>query len=275
MLKFVGHPTIWPKEGCGAFPESPPDRGMRLKTDPRPLYIQAEEVLVELLNSGAYQPGQKLPPEPILARQMGIARHTLREAIRQLEREGRLLRRQGVGTFVRAARPLIRSGLEMLESLESLAAKQGMACTTRDIAIEEAPAPKTIATRLHLPEGTAVTTLTRIKTVNGEPVAYMYSAIPQEVATTAQLRAGFQDSIIDFLVAWRHPPLEYARAEIISTAAEADLSRLLNVDASTILLLIEETFYSDTDQPIGFSANYFVPGFFKFEVVRRIPSLRP
>ncbi|MDO9546652.1 MAG: winged helix-turn-helix domain-containing protein, partial [Pelolinea sp.] len=47
-------------------------------------------------------PGEKLPPEPELARQLGVSRSTLREAMRSFDAQGYLTRRQGAGTFVTA-----------------------------------------------------------------------------------------------------------------------------------------------------------------------------
>jgi DNA-binding GntR family transcriptional regulator len=87
--------------------------------DNRPLHVRAEEALVALLESGAYRPGDQLPPEPELAQRLGISRSTLREVMRTFEERGLIIRRQGVGTFVNHASPLIiDSGLETLESVE-------------------------------------------------------------------------------------------------------------------------------------------------------------
>ena len=44
--------------------------------------------------------GEKLPPEPKLARDMGVSRATLREAMRSFEAQGLIMRKQGAGTFV-------------------------------------------------------------------------------------------------------------------------------------------------------------------------------
>src|SRR5512143_3600172 len=64
--------------------------------------------------------GERLPSEPLLARQLGVSRATLREAMRAFEGQGLIRRKQGVGTFVVGHTQIIDSGLEVLESLETL-----------------------------------------------------------------------------------------------------------------------------------------------------------
>lgn len=63
----------------------------------------ADHVIDELLSqirNGSSLPGQRLPPEPELAKQLGVSRGTLREATIELSRMGYLDVRQGIGTFV-------------------------------------------------------------------------------------------------------------------------------------------------------------------------------
>ena len=65
--------------------------------------------------------GQRLPSEPDLAKQLGVSRATLREAMRAFETQGLIRRRQGSGTFVVGKVQALDSGLEVLESLETMA----------------------------------------------------------------------------------------------------------------------------------------------------------
>src|SRR5690606_33242842 len=67
--------------------------------------------------------GDKLPSEPKLAKILGVSRATLREAMRTFEGQGVIRRRQGVGTFVVGPIQVIETGLEVLESIETLAEK--------------------------------------------------------------------------------------------------------------------------------------------------------
>jgi DNA-binding FadR family transcriptional regulator len=63
------------------------------------------KALYEMIATGRYQRGQKLPPQEELARQLGVSRNTLREAVNQLSAMGLLSSQQGVGTVVQPPTP--------------------------------------------------------------------------------------------------------------------------------------------------------------------------
>lgn len=67
-----------------------------------PLGELAANQLRERLASGTWEIGERLPSEVELARQLGVGRSTVREAIRVLAHSGLLETRQGAGTFVLA-----------------------------------------------------------------------------------------------------------------------------------------------------------------------------
>ncbi|WP_062515942.1 GntR family transcriptional regulator [Demequina gelatinilytica] len=67
-----------------------------------PLHIQVEEQLLDDIDAGLWGPGDRLPAESELAARFGVNRLTVREAISSLRRVGRVVARQGAGTFVSA-----------------------------------------------------------------------------------------------------------------------------------------------------------------------------
>ncbi|MFC7808805.1 GntR family transcriptional regulator [Streptomyces olivaceus] len=71
----------------------------QLESVPEPKYWHLRTVLSEALDS-EFSVGEILPNERDLAARFGVARATLRQALEQLELEGRLQRRRGVGTTV-------------------------------------------------------------------------------------------------------------------------------------------------------------------------------
>lgn len=67
-----------------------------------PLVTQVSEQFRELVRSGQWPVGQKIPGEHELAGQLGVSRATVREALRGLSITGLLEARIGDGTYVRA-----------------------------------------------------------------------------------------------------------------------------------------------------------------------------
>jgi len=65
------------------------------------LYATLAQSLLHDIESGRYPVGSLLPTEAELVEQYGLSRHTVREAIRQLQKVGLVTRRKGVGTRVK------------------------------------------------------------------------------------------------------------------------------------------------------------------------------
>ncbi|MFG2072919.1 GntR family transcriptional regulator [Nonomuraea maritima] len=68
--------------------------------DPTPLWEQLAAIIRERIKAGDYQPRQALPSEAQLQQEHGVARGTVRRAMRALGEEGWTVTVQGRGTFV-------------------------------------------------------------------------------------------------------------------------------------------------------------------------------
>jgi GntR family transcriptional regulator len=65
-----------------------------------PVYLQLAAILREGIERGEYQPGRKLPSENRLLQEYGLARGTIRKAMRVLADEGLVEVVGGRGVFV-------------------------------------------------------------------------------------------------------------------------------------------------------------------------------
>lgn len=74
----------------------------------RRLYRQIADQIAALIERGEYKPGERLPPERDLAKQLGVSRPSVREALIALEVEGYVDVRIGSGVYVQGARPAAR-----------------------------------------------------------------------------------------------------------------------------------------------------------------------
>ncbi|MYT69541.1 MULTISPECIES: FCD domain-containing protein [unclassified Streptomyces] len=73
---------------------------------PSPLVEQAAERLRAQIADGTWPVGARLPGETTLAKDLGVGRSTVREALRALAGAGMVRPRQGAGVFVTATRPV-------------------------------------------------------------------------------------------------------------------------------------------------------------------------
>ena len=70
--------------------------------DPRPASQQIANVLRAAIRTGKFAPGDRLPSQLELADRYGVARETVKSALRVLRDERLIITRQGSGAFVRA-----------------------------------------------------------------------------------------------------------------------------------------------------------------------------
>ncbi|MEV4559550.1 GntR family transcriptional regulator [Kitasatospora sp. NPDC049285] len=113
-----------------------------------------------------FSTGQVLPNERELSARFGVARATLRQALDQLELEGRLVRRRGIGTLIAAPRvgvPVNGRDAGWPGAARSTAWRV-VDCTT-------APASAALARTLGVAEGEQVHTVRRLRIVQGVTVA--------------------------------------------------------------------------------------------------------
>ena len=243
---------------------------LRVRTDQRPLYAQASAALRKLVQGNGYAPGDRLPSEIELSHRLGISRPTLREALHQLEEEGAILRKHGVGTFVAESRPVIEAGLEILESVDRLAERSGLRTEMGDVVIEERLAVPRELKGLDLDVAAPVTAVMRVILADGQRIAHLTDIVPQAYLRQAELGTSFTGSVLDYLLARGWPALSHSRTELSTEAADGELARALRVPRGAPLLRFEAQLYTQDGPVADYSVSYFVPGHYRFHVVRRI-----
>src|ERR671924_342237 len=115
------------------------------------LRVSVRERLVRLIAGGRWRPGERLPSEPKLARDLGVSRATLRDALRSLEEDGFVTRAHGAGTFV-TFRPRLRNNLDVNFGVTDLIRSMGLRPGTRDLGAAEGPGTEEERERLKLAE---------------------------------------------------------------------------------------------------------------------------
>ncbi|OLN22738.1 GntR family transcriptional regulator [Domibacillus antri] len=239
---------------------------MSIKQDNRHLYLQVIDRLKKDIEEDIYQEKEKLPSEFELAKQLGVSRATLREALRILEEENVIIRRHGVGTFVHS-KPLFMSGIEQLISVTDMIVNAGMEPGTIFLSSHIQQATEEDARRLNCDPDGELMVIERVRTANGEPVVYCIDKIPAELFP-GQFDAGHK-SLFTLFDEQASDRISHAVADIEPFGWHEKVSPILQCDPETALLALKQLHYTETDVPVLYSVNFFRADKFSFHVLRR------
>lgn len=142
-----------------------------------PLYLQLKNQLLDDISAGVYTKGQRIPTENELAQTFSVSRITVRKALKELEQEGLLVRRQGKGTFV--ADHSLRRDILHNSSFTEICRSAGLTPGARTIkSVIEDATPSDVA-ELGIAPDSKVIALERIRYADGIPVAIEFSRLPE------------------------------------------------------------------------------------------------
>ncbi|MBO9128883.1 GntR family transcriptional regulator [Bacillus sp. 165] len=238
---------------------------MTIRSDSRHLYLRVIDRLKEDIKNGVYKEKQKLPSEFDLAKELGVSRATLREALRILEEENVVIRRHGVGTFVNA-KPLFSSGIEQLCSITEMISGVGKEPGTiffnsSLMSLTEEEKDKFNSNDLE------VMAIERVRTADGEPVVYCVDKVPRDVLS--DLSEYKEESLLNIINKKTNKRVTYAVAYIEPLGYHPKVSPILECDPETALLVLKQMHYDQNDEPILYSINYFRADKFSFHVLRK------
>ncbi|GIO26211.1 GntR family transcriptional regulator [Ornithinibacillus bavariensis] len=239
---------------------------MSIKVDSRHLYLQVIDRIKQDIESGKYKANEKLPSEFELSKQLGVSRATLREALRLLEEDNVVIRKHGVGTFVNP-KPIVSSGIEELTSvtymIEQAGKKPGSQFFLTDI-IEPTEEEKSKFMPLEVRE---LAKLERVRTADGLPVVYCIDKVPKDLIPIEA--AHTEDSLFKVIEQHTGKRISYAITYIEPVTYHEKIYGILNCDFEQSLLLLKQMHYTDNDEPVLYSLNYFRSDVFSFHVFRK------
>lgn len=209
------------------------------QSDHVPLYFQIKNVIAEQIREGRLASGELLPSEHALMQMFNVSRATIRQALGELELEGLIERRQGVGTFVKAKKiePEIIKLTSFSEDMKSRGFKPG----SKTIEVENILPDGQIMNYLGLSAKTPVWCVRRLRFANDEPIGLQYLYIPPWVEIDPQELMNLQSYYE--LLSRKGIKLAHASELLIARNATKREAELLNIKAGRSLLVADRITY--------------------------------
>jgi GntR family transcriptional regulator len=200
----------------------------RLLDSGEPYYLQIAQRLRDMVDT--LPPGERLPSEPILAKDFKVSRFTVAKAVEQLVKDGLIVRKQGSGTFVAEA-PLRRQPGYLLSLTEAVQAA-GHVSTHKVLAFRETE----WAPGLPYSEDERLMLFDRLRYVEGVAVARHCSTLSSSLLDRIGLTAAVAN-MPDFSL-YRHFEDNGLK---VATANERLIARLANAEERQLLDLADDT----------------------------------
>jgi len=225
-----------------------------------PLYAQLAARLDEAISSGRLKSGDQVPSEAALMETYGISRVTVRQALQQLIRNGKLVAKRGKGTFV--ARAPLQQDLASFQGFKEALRSQGIEPDTELLEFSSGTSRGStdLASALNLP-----VRLRRKYLVDGEAFAIVEAYLPAEAAAAGESRAS-ELAVYDILQQVLGIQISRADVGIQCARANSKVTKELGLAPRSHVLLMQRTSYSSNGTACEHMRIYIVPERYTFRM---------
>ncbi len=229
----------------------------QLERGPIPLHHQVFRDLKAALDTSEWRPGDRMPTERELAERYGCSLITIRHALGELVREGRIERTRGRGTFVLP--PRIERDIGGTMSFAEEMRRRGLDPATRVITARIETAGEVVAAHLGIAQDAPVVHLERVRLGSGEPLLLEQARLPAE-RFPGLLAFDFERrSLYDILADRYSTPIVRARESVEPVALRRREAELLGVPNRSLALQIDGIAFAASGEAVE-TARSFVRG---------------
>lgn len=220
------------------------------RTKPIPLYYQLRELILDKIQKGEWKAGDQVPGERELSDQFGISRMTVRQALKDLERIGRLTSYQGKGTYV--SQQKIDQSLFTVTGFSEDMENRGIKPTTQVLSVKKERASGRAAELFQVKE---MLIIERLRLANEEPVAIEISHFPLPEFDFL-LDRDLTKSLYSMLRA-KGQLFLYAEQSIEAAPLPKNCAKVLKVAVNSPALILERISYNLENRPIEYVHSYY------------------
>ncbi len=203
-----------------------------------PLYIQIREFLVARISKGEWLPGDIIPSEMQLAKELDVSQGTVRKAITELVEKNVLTRRQGRGTFI--ANHDIRRALFHFFHISDKAGHKVLP-DSKALYCRRKKATQKEISKLQLAPGSKVIRIERIRFLTDKPTILETISLPEHFFNEFGKvnDCSLPNMLYELYEQQFGITIHSANEELRAIAASEHDAALLNLEAGTPLLEIE------------------------------------
>jgi GntR family transcriptional regulator len=218
------------------------------RDSPLPLYYQLKRTLLSQIESGALRPGDIFPTEQQIQETYDVSRTTVRQALGELEAEGKITRQRGRGTFV--AKPKVSHSPDSYPNLADNMSQQGATAGWKLLSAAWVEPEPFVARALELSDETRVFCLERLRLENDEPIGYHVAYVAPGYASMIDESGFTTGGSLRYLHHLNILEQSMADRTLEAISASTKLATLLEVEEGAALLRVRRLIYTPDRDPV-------------------------
>ncbi len=228
----------------------------------QPLFQIIADELKDRLVAGQYPLGIPLPGERDLAKELRVARVTVRSALQRLQEEGLVTRLRGVGTMpIKEVSTRTHANIHtgLLESIVSF----GQRSRTKLISYGYVQASPEVAKALQTSPGTKVLKIIRVRSIKKVPFQCTEVYLPTEVAALIS-QTDLNDMPILSLIEKAGLRYERGNQELKAVNADEEQAKLLKIAINTPVLRVQRVVYDGVNLPLQYLIGHYSSNHYQY-----------
>jgi GntR family transcriptional regulator len=235
-------------------------------SDPIPKYLQISAWLKELIQTGRYKMGERIPSEIELSKMCGVNRNTLRQAIGELVSGGILRKEKGMGTFVLSSAPVaLKHKLNHISSFRDDLGEIGIKEKTEILKKGIENAKDHVAKTLILGKNSKVIAVRRLRTGDDVPLIYEESYLACDMFKDI-LAMDLTGSMYEILSERFNIVLARCEQTIRAVNLKGKIARILDLPENSAGFFMESVTFNENSIPIEVLYSYYRGDKYIFEV---------
>lgn len=231
-------------------------------------YRQAKERLRAAISRLAEQGQFRLPSEAELSTALGVSRATTRSVLQSLQKEGRIRRLHGQGTFINRHAMGIGANLAEASPFVDLLAQAGYQPGVRTLEQRIVRLDDDIAESLEVAPGDGALRIERVFDASGQPAVHSVDYVPAYLLGDHPEHSDPRRSTFEFVEVDTGFPVCYSVAEVRPVAPPRPVAAALGITRAHPVLRLRHTHVRANETPLAVTVVHVNDDYVRFSVIR-------
>jgi GntR family transcriptional regulator len=232
------------------------------------LYGRVEFILRNKILTGQLEAAERLPTEGELAKQFGVSKVTVRQALAHLETDRLITRRSGKGTFVSEVIPVTKqfiftnSARDIILDVQRYEVKLH---SFQTIKVKDSRIPQKIQTFFNLSNLEEVVRIQRLRYLKRVPIYFIENYLPIEIGYQITKKDARRLPLLKILKDKLGINIGGGDLSIEAVAADPDIANILECQTYAPLILRQIHYRSSSNNPLEIVINFMRAEYFKYQ----------